>query len=274
MDDQASIRWRDRHDPHAAPRRHPKGAFILDGGADRTRLVDVAARCARAGRSTTSSGTRRRARSTPAAARRGSARRSSGATTSATTWTHSSEGLTYGDDGAEDPDGLERHAGPRLDLRRRRAGRPVPERRRRRDLVARRRPARPPEPPDPGWSPGAGGLILHTIVPHPTDADRMWVAICAVGTFETEDGGATWEPRNKGVRADFNPGPAPGDRASASTSSCMAAGEPETPLPAEPLRRLPLGRRRADLGRDRHRPAVASSASSMAPIRATRRRSG
>ena len=55
----------------------------------------------------------------------------------------------------------------------------------------------------------------------------MWVGITAVGMFETRDGGATWEPRNKGVRADFVPGPAP------ETGQCvhkfvMAAGEPET----------------------------------------------
>ncbi|MHB8460159.1 MAG: WD40/YVTN/BNR-like repeat-containing protein, partial [Candidatus Limnocylindrales bacterium] len=76
------------------------------------------------------------------------------------------------------------------------------------------------------WQPGAGGLICHTIVPHPTDPARMWIAISAVGTFETRDGGASWEPRNEGVRADFMPDPRP------VTGQCvhklvMAAGEPE-----------------------------------------------
>ena len=33
----------------------------------------------------------------------------------------------------------------------------------------------------------------------------MWVAISAVGTFRTTDGGETWETQNKGVRADFLP---------------------------------------------------------------------
>ena len=79
----------------------------------------------------------------------------------------------------------------------------------------------------PTWQPGAGGLILHTVVPHPTDADRTWVGISSVGVFETRDGGATWEPRNRGVRADYNPDPYP------VTGQCvhkfaMAAGEPET----------------------------------------------
>ena len=64
-------------------------------------------------------------------------------------------------------------------------------------------------PSRPDWQPGAGGLCLHSIVTHPSDENRMWVAASAVGTFETADGGATWETRNSGVRADFIPGPAP-----------------------------------------------------------------
>jgi len=64
-------------------------------------------------------------------------------------------------------------------------------------------------PTRPQWQPGNGGLCLHSIVPHPTDNERMWVGISAVGTFETRDGGSTWETRNAGVRADFVPGPPP-----------------------------------------------------------------
>ena len=59
------------------------------------------------------------------------------------------------------------------------------------------------------WQPGAGGLILHSIVPHPDDPARTWVGISSVGVFETVDGGTTWEPRNVGVRAGFNPDPYP-----------------------------------------------------------------
>ena len=64
-------------------------------------------------------------------------------------------------------------------------------------------------PSTASWQPGNGGLILHSIVPHPTDPAHMWVGISAVGTFETTDGGATWTARNVGVRADFNPDPHP-----------------------------------------------------------------
>ncbi len=64
-------------------------------------------------------------------------------------------------------------------------------------------------PSRPEWQPGAGGLCLHSIAVHPTDPKRMWVGISAVGTFETTDGGASWQARNHGVRADFIPGPTP-----------------------------------------------------------------
>lgn len=60
-------------------------------------------------------------------------------------------------------------------------------------------------PSRPGWQPGAGGLILHSIVAHPTDPARMWVGISAVGVFHTADGGASWEARNRGVRAVGSP---------------------------------------------------------------------
>ena len=123
------------------------------------------------------------------------------------TWTHSSEGLTYGDDGPKiatiwnvtaahgsiwagvEPAGLFRsddggstwtHVSGLRD-----------------------------HPSQPTWQPGGGGLILHTIVPHPTDPARMWVGISAVGTFETQDGGKIWEARNRGVRADYDPEPNP-----------------------------------------------------------------
>lgn len=55
------------------------------------------------------------------------------------------------------------------------------------------------------WSPGAGGLILHTILLDTFNPDRMFVAISAAGIFRTDDGGRTWQPRNAGTRADFLP---------------------------------------------------------------------
>lgn len=47
------------------------------------------------------------------------------------------------------------------------------------------------------WNPGAAGLVLHTIVQHPSNPRTLWVGISAAGVFATEDGGATWERRNR-----------------------------------------------------------------------------
>ncbi|HVU93517.1 MAG TPA: hypothetical protein VHC23_14885 [Jatrophihabitans sp.] len=60
----------------------------------------------------------------------------------------------------------------------------------------------------PQWQPGAGGLCLHTIVLDPEDDQRMYVAISAAGVFRTEDGGATWQPVNKGLLSNGIPSPA------------------------------------------------------------------
>jgi len=60
-------------------------------------------------------------------------------------------------------------------------------------------------PTRPEWQPGAGGLIVHTIVLDPGNPKRMFVAISAAGVFRSDDGGRTWQPRNKGTRADFLP---------------------------------------------------------------------
>jgi hypothetical protein len=141
------------------------------------------------------------------------------------TWTHSSAGLSYGDDGPAvatvwslasahgvlhagvEPAGLFRSDDGGANWS---------------HVTGLRE-----HPSTPTWQPGAGGLILHTIVPHPENPARTWVGISAVGVFATEDGGATWEARNRGIRADFIPGPPP------ETGHCVhkfapAAGEPET----------------------------------------------
>ena len=59
----------------------------------------------------------------------------------------------------------------------------------------------------PNWQPGAGGMCLHTIIQDPTNADRMYIAISAAGTFRTDDGGKTWQPVNRGLRSEFMPDP-------------------------------------------------------------------
>jgi photosystem II stability/assembly factor-like uncharacterized protein len=60
-------------------------------------------------------------------------------------------------------------------------------------------------PTRPQWQPGGAGLILHSLVLDPENGDRIWVGISAAGVFHSADGGKTWEPRNRGTRADFLP---------------------------------------------------------------------
>ncbi|CAA9520701.1 MAG: GH74 [uncultured Thermomicrobiales bacterium] len=53
------------------------------------------------------------------------------------------------------------------------------------------------------WQPGAGGMCLHTIVLDPNDPGRIVVAISAAGAFRSDDGGATWQPVNRGLRSEY-----------------------------------------------------------------------
>ena len=57
------------------------------------------------------------------------------------------------------------------------------------------------------WSPGAGGLGLHTILIDPTNPKRMYIAISAAGAFRTDDGGQTWKPINRGLKSEYIPDP-------------------------------------------------------------------
>ena len=57
------------------------------------------------------------------------------------------------------------------------------------------------------WSPGAGGMCLHTILLDPSNPKRIVIAISAAGAFRTDDGGATWKPINRGLRSEFIPDP-------------------------------------------------------------------
>ena len=143
------------------------------------------------------------------------------------TWTHSSAGLTYGDDGpkvttiwalATAPDGSLLAGVEEAGLFRSTDG----------GATWTHVEGLTNHPSRPTWGPGAGGLILHTIVPHPTDTQRTWVGISAVGVFETRDGGASWMARNVGVRAEFNPEDRFPETGQCVHKFAMAAGEPET----------------------------------------------
>jgi len=59
----------------------------------------------------------------------------------------------------------------------------------------------------PRWSPGAGGMCLHTILIDPTNHSRIYVAISAAGAFRSDDGGTSWKPITKGLFSKFLPDP-------------------------------------------------------------------
>ncbi len=52
----------------------------------------------------------------------------------------------------------------------------------------------------PGWFPGAGGLCAHAVLVDPHRPERIWCGISAVGVWRSDDGGASWHAKNRGIR--------------------------------------------------------------------------
>jgi photosystem II stability/assembly factor-like uncharacterized protein len=59
----------------------------------------------------------------------------------------------------------------------------------------------------PTWSPGAGGMGLHTILLDEINPGRIFIAISAAGVFRSDDGGASWRPANRGLHSEHIPDP-------------------------------------------------------------------
>jgi photosystem II stability/assembly factor-like uncharacterized protein len=59
----------------------------------------------------------------------------------------------------------------------------------------------------PHWTPGAGGMCLHTIILDPANPKRIYIAISAAGAFRTDDGAKTWKAINQGLRSNHIPDP-------------------------------------------------------------------
>lgn len=55
------------------------------------------------------------------------------------------------------------------------------------------------------WSPGFGGLCLHTIVTDAKNKDDIKIAISTGGVYQSSDGGQSWNVTNTGVKAYFLP---------------------------------------------------------------------
>lgn len=72
------------------------------------------------------------------------------------------------------------------------------------------------------WQAGAAGLTLHTIVGSPTDPDKIWLGISAAGVFASEDGGASWDRRNRLSNAEAcGPHPHPAAPKDGETGHCV-----------------------------------------------------
>jgi photosystem II stability/assembly factor-like uncharacterized protein len=121
------------------------------------------------------------------------------------TWNQSSEGLSYGDDGLK----LSKVSGLTAAHGRLFAGAENPGIFESRDggETWSLRSALEGQPGSEGWNDPAnqppGHLGVPAIVPDPQDASRFFAIVQGVGLFETADDGATWTPRNRGLRADW-----------------------------------------------------------------------
>ena len=61
------------------------------------------------------------------------------------------------------------------------------------------------QPTRPEWSPGAGGMCMHSIATWPGDPSKIALAISAVGVWLSDDGGKTWRHGNKGMYPRYMP---------------------------------------------------------------------
>ena len=57
------------------------------------------------------------------------------------------------------------------------------------------------------WTPGAGGMGLHTILLDRVHPGRIYVAISAAGCFRSDDAGQSWKPINRGLVSQHIPDP-------------------------------------------------------------------
>ena len=104
-------------------------------------------------------------------------------------------------------------------------------------------------PSRPNWTPGGGGLNLHSIVTHPDDPKQLWIGISSVGVFHTADGGDDLDdPKFRRSRRFLARGHALSRIRPVRARTSSRAGHAEPALSAEPLRHVSQRRRRTDSG--------------------------
>jgi hypothetical protein len=59
------------------------------------------------------------------------------------------------------------------------------------------------------WTPGFGGMAVHSVLPHPSDPQQLTVAMSTGGVYRSFDAGASWQASNTGIKAYFLPDPYP-----------------------------------------------------------------
>lgn len=64
-----------------------------------------------------------------------------------------------------------------------------------------------PSRPEFWFGGGRDEAAIHSVCIDPNDDDRVLVGVSCCGVFETLDGGQSWTPRNKGLKAEFMPNP-------------------------------------------------------------------
>jgi photosystem II stability/assembly factor-like uncharacterized protein len=55
------------------------------------------------------------------------------------------------------------------------------------------------------WTPGGGGMMVHSIIPDKFNPKRIYIGVSVGGFYRSDDDGNTWHPLNKNVLADFAP---------------------------------------------------------------------
>jgi photosystem II stability/assembly factor-like uncharacterized protein len=71
--------------------------------------------------------------------------------------------------------------------------------------------------------------MLHSIIPHPEDPERLYAGISIAGVLRSDDGGATWALKNCGVPPWYEPGAQGGWEAGVCVHAlALVAGAPDT----------------------------------------------